>query len=446
MNKNLKLVETILNTTIQSDQNKSHPPKRTITQSTMGKNDDFIPVAMPVPIYASTAPSSPSAPYAPSDPNSPIAPTAPPQQGLQTQQSSFFIATTHTSNNQLSQFQDNQLRSQGYTVGLRNEILLFTKTFSLRFWVVDNSGSMATADGNRFVNSKTGLKMVSCTRWKEIVETVEYHAQLAALLHCPTTFRLLNNPGGYVGSQEFSIGRAGAEMVDRDLQVARETLARSSPMGVTPLAKHVRDIREEIHALAPSLFQQGRKIAIILATDGLPTNEYGIAGREANDEFTTALRSLEGLPVWIVVRLCTDEANIVQFYNDIDAQLELSIEVLDDYVGEAQEVHSVNPWLNYTLVIHRMREMGVQNRLLDLLDERLFTTSEMYEFCVLLFGAREFENVPDPDADFAGFMKKLSKILDKEKSQWNPISKKTKPIIDVKEVARLYGNGSCVIM
>ena len=93
-----------------------------------------------------------------------------------------------------------------------------------------------------------------------------------------------------------------------------------------------------------------------------------------------------------------------------------------------------------------MREMGVQNRLLDLLDERLFTTSEMYEFCVLLFGAREFENVPDPDADFAGFMKKLSKILDKEKSQWNPISKKTKPIIDVKEVARLYGNGSCVIM
>merc|ERR1711976_117956 len=279
----------------------------------------------------------------------------------------------------------------------------------------------------------------------EIQDTVEYHAQLSALLQMPTTFRLLNNPGAHIGPQEFSIGTNGPENIERELTLAKNIMSRSSPTGVTPLASHIKSIRQQIADLAPSLVQQGRKVAIVLATDGLPTNEFGISGTEASAEFTSALRSLEGLPVWIVIRLCTDEDSIVEFYNSIDTQLELSIEVLDDYIGEAKEVHEVNPWLNYTLPLHRMREMGIQNRLFDLLDERRFTKSEIYEFCTIIFGFRAFDGVPDPDVDFSGFLTKLQVVVEKERKQWNPIKQKAKPLIDVKEIARIHGE-ACVIM
>jgi hypothetical protein len=44
--------------------------------------------------------------------------------------------------------------------------------------------------------------------------------------------------------------------------------------------------------------------------------------------------------------MCKDDDKVVEFYNDLDGQLELSMEVIDNFVGEAKEVTGENPWLN----------------------------------------------------------------------------------------------------
>jgi len=38
--------------------------------------------------------------------------------------------------------------------------------------------------------------------------------------------------------------------------------------------------------------------------------------------------------------------------------------------GEAAEVTKENPWLNYALPLHRLREFGFHDRVFDILDER----------------------------------------------------------------------------
>jgi len=295
---------------------------------------------------------------------------------------------------------------------------------------------------------KNDLRFVNSTRWAEIKDCVEYHTNLALLRKAPTIFRLLNHPGITVGKQQFSVSFNSNNPADSiiDIQNANSIMNKVKPEGCTPLTNHILEIQASIMEMSPDLLKEGKRIAVVIATDGLPTDDRGYHNDVIRDQFVNALRLLEGLPVWLVIRLCTDEDDVVEFYNSLDEQLELSLEVLDDYVGEAQEVYSCNKWLNYALPLHRMREGGFHDKLFDLLDERTLNKGEIREFCELLFGPTHFDGCPDPEIDWEGFLKVISSILKHEDEQYNPIKKKPAPWIDVSALNKIYGDSSCIIM
>ena len=100
-------------------------------------------------------------------------------------------------------------------------------------------------------------------------------------------------------------------------------LETSTSVNGDDLCPNVTEIHREVKALAPALRQNGQRIVIVVATDGLPTDECGYGGEVHQKEFVEALRLLEGLPVWVVIRLCTDEERVVNFAEagncDVDA-------------------------------------------------------------------------------------------------------------------------------
>lgn len=271
------------------------------------------------------------------------------------------------------------LREMGFTPGLCQSLVESSDVFAKRFWLIDDSGSMAIPDGKRLDTSDPdSVNFVGCTRWEEVRDTVNFHARLASALNAPTNFRFLNNPGRV---KSFNV----AESFGKHPDCVERIMLKTKPQGATPLVEHVLQVRDEVERMLPEL-DDGQQVALIIATDGVPTNEKCHCGSEIDHAFRDALMTLQDLPVLITIRLCTDDEYTVEYYNGLEAELGLNMDILDDYHIEAKEVNEHNGWLSYGLPLHRLREMGSCARILDQLDDRSLSEDEIEQVCELILG------------------------------------------------------------
>merc|ERR1719277_306952 len=178
---------------------------------------------------------------------------------------------------------------------------------------------------------------------------------------------------------------------EEQLQELRTMLRNNGPRGVTPIAERLEDIQRRIQAGVTDLAQRAQMVFLTIVTDGLPTTPFSGHSTDADkNQMIQALRFLSAASVQLVIRLCTDDEETIRFYNRIDEELELPLDILDDMVGEAKELaQRGNDWFAYTPVINRMREAGTLCKILDTLDERPLCPLEVRRLAGLLIGSQQ---------------------------------------------------------
>lgn len=314
--------------------------------------------------------------------------------------------------------------------GMQKSLLEATAHFPKRYWIVDNSGSMATADGKRYVSNGSREGLVSCTRWKELTQTLDFIGDCAIGLEATTEFRLLNRPPGHP-LQILTLGNGTSDRQKATHKQQLRDLCETSPTGRTPICAHIRAVVASIRAQASELRRNNQRAVVAIATDGCSTD----------GDVAAALRPLEDLPVWVVIKLCTDDDEVVEYWNNIDSELELDMDVLDDLAGEAAEVNAVNPWIAYGLPLHRLREWGSPCKLLDMLDEVAFTADQTQEMMSFILGQRVVSDLPPPSLDFAGFVAAVQTVQDRERTGkvWNPLTQQKEFWFSPNKVAGFSG-------
>eukprot|EP00600_Ochromonadales_sp_CCMP1393_P005096 CAMPEP_0174960040 /NCGR_PEP_ID=MMETSP0004_2-20121128/3495_1 /TAXON_ID=420556 /ORGANISM="Ochromonas sp., Strain CCMP1393" /LENGTH=400 /DNA_ID=CAMNT_0016208393 /DNA_START=728 /DNA_END=1933 /DNA_ORIENTATION=+ len=316
------------------------------------------------------------------------------------------------------------LTANKWPLGLQDTFLKNLARIPMRFFICDDSGSMSATDGHKLMSNGSVEKMVTCTRWQELTEGLKFHATLAHVANAKSEFRLLN------GAQPI---RVGMNDVDEESRFAMlMAILDNSPSGQTPLCRHIREVVTQIQGLEQELRASGRKACVIIASDG----------ESSDGDIVSAMRPLRSLPVWAVVRLCTDEDRVVEYWNNIDSQLEMDMDVLDDLSGEAQEVYANNSWLTYGEPLHRLREFGVLIKEMDIMDSDKLSLDQVRIFCSVLFGGN-VDNYPHPELDFKAFVTTVAGEAMRAPEVWDPVSKKRKQWIDKRKLAKL--NGACTI-
>lgn len=326
----------------------------------------------------------------------------------------------------------------GIPTGLARVMAKATASHPLRVMIVDNSGSMQSGDGQRLIKSGTRHRMLGCTRWLELKDDVLQIAALSESLGARTDFHMLNPRGGVdtltIAANEYTtIKPLGPHATRSQLEEA----LKAGPGGTTPLTEAIMRVVAMLEQHAPVLRRMGETVTVIIATDGLPDNP---------SSFHAAMQQLQRLPVWLVVRLCTDDDKVVNYWNDLDEQLEAPVEVLDDLRSEAQEVTSNNAWLTYGPPLHAARLFGLPGKIYDAIDEMPLTPSMIKEFLEDLLGCT---GLPEPECDLQAFLEELRQRLQELNPTLDPKSLEMRPWVDVRKVERACrrdGSGGCTLM
>ena len=320
----------------------------------------------------------------------------------------------------------NYLASQRWTKGLQDSFITGLEKTPFRYFIIDDSGSMGASDGSILVEDRS--TMVNCSRWGELTESMRFHVIAARESGAYTQFRLLNigDPLTITGANQTEDDKVSSTLM---------SLFSNSPNGGTPLCHHIRAVTQEVEMIkASGVLLPGMKVAVVIATDG----------ESSDGDVAEALQPLSRLPVNLVIRLCTNEQRIVDYWNSIDQKLEISIDVLDDLKGEGEEVQSKNPFINYCLPLHRFRESGFNIKEFDLLDEDRLAPEQMAKLLRCILGG----DIPNmPQLDWQGFQRVVSPLVESSPDYYNPVSRGKKKIVSMSTIKRLYmPNKGCILM
>jgi hypothetical protein len=190
------------------------------------------------------------------------------------------------------------------------------------------------------------------------------------------------------------------------IDALKNMLDSSGPGGPTPITSRIQELHQRVLGEKAALQAAGLRVVLCCVTDGLPTGS-------TRHELVQTLRCfMRDLPVSVIIRLCTDDASVADFYGDVEKDLELPLDVLDDLAGEAREIakHG-NGWFVYTPAMHRLREGGTFVKVFDILDERLLTPPEAALFAQMLLRHDGELPLPDDPAEFCQTIDLISRDL-----------------------------------
>jgi hypothetical protein len=151
------------------------------------------------------------------------------------------------------------LQKYRFPEGLVQTVFKSCRKLPLRFFIVDDSGSMLTNDGRRLLSQGNSTKLIKCTRWAELTESMLFLAELSEILRVPSEFRLLNGAEPVIVGLESDQGES--------IKFLKEVLGEN-PAGPTPLCTHIAAVVACIASVEKELRAAGQKAVVVIATDG----------------------------------------------------------------------------------------------------------------------------------------------------------------------------------
>ncbi|TPX59474.1 hypothetical protein CcCBS67573_g09087 [Chytriomyces confervae] len=182
--------------------------------------------------------------------------------------------------------------------------------------ICDDSGSMMT-------KSTMGLTEANpfaptTTRWDELKLTVQIVTDIAVTLDDD-------------GIDVYFLNRPPLQNVSHSSQL--EASFSKRPQGYTPIARVLRQVLREKKS---SFAESGKKLLILIATDGVPTTDQGVEDKRG----LWSVLAYDRGDTPVVFLACTDNDAEIEYLNEWDVELP-NLDVVDDYNTERRQILAI---------------------------------------------------------------------------------------------------------
>lgn len=216
--------------------------------------------------------------------------------------------------------------------------------------IIDDSSSMNTPVIDMNKTSLSPFERLP-TRWDELQQTVSIVVDLAATLDSD-------------GIDIYFLNRSPLLHVNNSSQLY-ETFGKL-PNGPTPLTRVLTEVLNSKRS-----HTHDRKLLILIATDGIPTDDKGLNDLARLEHILRRERHPFEDRIFVTFIACTNDLQSVGYLNGFDKRIP-QVDVLDDYQSEREEVLAVQgknfPFSYGDYVVKIL--MGAVDRWFDQLDEK----------------------------------------------------------------------------
>jgi hypothetical protein len=241
-----------------------------------------------------------------------------------------------------------------------------------------------------------------CTKWEEACFRLEQIAKFNLDRGMNAAYYLLNPKERlkWVPDQDYVFIDGNAQRKEAYRRIKKTLLVKDKVLGRSPLTEIVHNIDRRIRC---SNFGRDDLICLNIITDGIPDNA---------EPFKEAVVYLCQKPnkIFMTINLCTDEHRVVRYYEHLDKKLftrirsmrfgeniepttAFSLDVIDDFKNEYEEISQMNNFFCYDEQIHISRMAGLADTIFDIVDEIKFDGTKMVYFLKKINGDIRFPQI-----------------------------------------------------
>ena len=273
---------------------------------------------------------------------------------------------------------------QFYNSNKQNETILDKSQYAI--YVIDNSISMTHSDGKIFMEEDSGkiFKQSGVWRWEEAVYKTTKIADYNIKRNMKSAYYLLNSRNKiWVEDDDYVVIDPSESNYGSKMTILKTIILDTKNIrGNTPLDEITDYFITSLKSFIDKEHYDQIPICYNILTDGIPNCKL---------RFENRLKNLsKNYNIFLVINLCTDDEDIIDYYNDLDKTIgnELSgMDVIDDLETEQKEVMCAgNNFITYSNEIHICRMAGCYSIISDLLDEESLKLFYINKLCKELVG------------------------------------------------------------